>query len=45
MRKGRDQYFMRASKGLGLPESVVNRKLINLNLTSYSISSGIKYKF
>lgn len=45
MRKGRDQYFKKASKVLGIPESVVNRKLWGLSLTSYSISGGIKYKF
>ncbi|MBM3467629.1 MAG: hypothetical protein FJX70_07385 [Alphaproteobacteria bacterium] len=45
MKKGQTQDFKKASKGLGIPESVVNRKLISLSLTSYSISGGIKYKF
>lgn len=45
MKKGRDQYFIKANKGLARPEKVVSRKLWGLSFNSYSITGGIKYKF
>lgn len=45
MKKGQDQMFFVANRVTHEPKKVDTRKLISLNLTSYSISGGIKYKF
>jgi hypothetical protein len=45
MKNGQDQMFLFADRINHKPERVVTRKLINLNIISYSISGGIKYRF
>jgi len=45
MKKGQAQDFYVSDPEFNEPERVITRKLFNLNLISYSISAGVRYKF